>query len=84
VRRTERELVTWYLTLVDTLLAGLTPRRHRLAVQLASAPDRIRGYEEIKLRSVSVVKQTTEKRLAEYTAAEGEDLRVPQHAGAEV
>jgi indolepyruvate ferredoxin oxidoreductase len=83
VRRTERELVTWYLTLVDTLLSNLTPRRHRLAVQLASAPDRIRGYEEIKMRSVSVVKQTAEKRLVEYTAAEHDEPRVRARAGAE-
>jgi len=83
VRKTERELVVWYLSLLETVLSGLTPGRLRLAVQLASAPDRIRGYEEIKLRSASRVKQTTEKRLAEYTAVEREERLLPEHAGAE-
>jgi indolepyruvate ferredoxin oxidoreductase len=76
VRRTERELIGWYDSLLDTLLASLTPEKHRLAVQLASAPDRIRGYEDIKLASVKRVRATVERRLGEYLRRE-DDVDLP-------
>jgi indolepyruvate ferredoxin oxidoreductase len=73
VRRAERELVGWYLEVLDGLLAGLAPRSFKLAVQIASAPDRIRGYENIKLRSITVVKDFVDGRLKEYRALRPED-----------
>jgi indolepyruvate ferredoxin oxidoreductase len=51
VRRLERELIGWYEGLLDEIARELTPGTYRLAVQLASAPDRIRGYEQIKQRN---------------------------------
>jgi indolepyruvate ferredoxin oxidoreductase len=47
-RRMERQLIADYETLVDELLAGLAHDRHRLAVALASLPERIRGYGHVK------------------------------------
>jgi indolepyruvate ferredoxin oxidoreductase len=47
-RKTERALIGQYETLVDELLAGLTPANHALAVKLASVPDDIRGYGHVK------------------------------------
>ena len=52
VRRVERQLPGEYRALVDRALAGLSPDSYERAVKLASLPDLIRGYEEIKLRSV--------------------------------
>ncbi|HLI36680.1 MAG TPA: indolepyruvate ferredoxin oxidoreductase family protein [Streptosporangiaceae bacterium] len=52
VRRTERALVTQYREVVDELLANLSPGTHGLATQIASLPDMVRGYEDVKLASV--------------------------------
>jgi indolepyruvate ferredoxin oxidoreductase len=52
VRRVERQLAGEYRALVDKALVGLSPESYERAVKLASLPDLIRGYEEIKLRNV--------------------------------
>jgi len=53
VRRVERELIGEYGALVHKALIGLSPETHTRAVKLASLPDLIRGYEDIKLASVA-------------------------------
>jgi indolepyruvate ferredoxin oxidoreductase len=53
VRRTERELVAEYRAIVERALEGLNAATHERAVTLAELPDLIRGYEDIKLESVS-------------------------------
>jgi indolepyruvate ferredoxin oxidoreductase len=52
VRRVERALVGEYRGLVEKALADLSPESYERAVKLASLPDLIRGYEEIKLKNV--------------------------------
>ncbi|MFQ5407737.1 MAG: indolepyruvate ferredoxin oxidoreductase family protein, partial [Anaerolineales bacterium] len=52
VRRTERALVSEYCDLVGAALDRLSADTYDRAVELAALPDMIRGYEEIKLRSV--------------------------------
>jgi indolepyruvate ferredoxin oxidoreductase len=52
VRRVERALVGEYRALVERALETLSPETHARAVRLASLPDLIRGYEEVKLRTV--------------------------------
>jgi indolepyruvate ferredoxin oxidoreductase len=52
VRRVERALIGEYEALVDKALVGLTPDTHERAVKLATLPDLIRGYEDVKLRNV--------------------------------
>ena len=52
VRVVERELIEEYAGLVDQLIARLSPANAALAVQLASLPDVVRGYEDVKLRNV--------------------------------
>lgn len=51
VRRLERDLIGWYEGLLEEIVGDLAPANHQLAVQLASVPDRIRGYEQIKVRN---------------------------------
>ncbi len=65
VRRTERELVAEYTGLVDELVASLSPGNHALAVELASLPDEVRGYEQVKLDNVTRYRE----RLAELRTA---------------
>ena len=57
VRRVERALITEYQALLDKALVGLGPETYERAVRLASLPDLIRGYEEVKLRSVERFRQ---------------------------
>jgi indolepyruvate ferredoxin oxidoreductase len=54
VRREERRLVPWYRDLVTGALreAG----GHATALELARLPESIRGYEDIKLRSIAKVR----------------------------
>jgi indolepyruvate ferredoxin oxidoreductase len=52
----ERALVDWYRNLVDDALAELRPANHAIAVELASLPDRIRGYEQVKHEGAQIAK----------------------------
>jgi indolepyruvate ferredoxin oxidoreductase len=52
VRRVERQLPGEYRGFVDKALVGLSPESYERAVKLASLPDVIRGYEDIKLENV--------------------------------
>ena len=71
-RRLERELIGWYYNAIEQVVDGLAEETYSLALEIAAAPDKIRGYEEVKIRSVAPVKeqvriamqQLQEKRLA--------------------
>src|SRR5262249_30591664 len=52
VRRVERQLPGEYRALVEKALVGLSAESYERAVKVASLPDLVRGYEEIKLRNV--------------------------------
>jgi indolepyruvate ferredoxin oxidoreductase len=69
VRRAERDLVTWYEDLLDCVVEHLSPGSYELGVRLASSPDWIRGYEQIKMASMSTVKAQVALQLAEYMEA---------------
>ena len=47
-RKVERALIGQYETLIEELLAGLSPANHALAVKLASVPEDIKGYGHVK------------------------------------
>jgi indolepyruvate ferredoxin oxidoreductase len=52
VRRVERRLIEDYVTTLEALLPKLTAGNYDVAVEIAAAPEVIRGYEEIKLGRV--------------------------------
>ncbi|MGW6455466.1 indolepyruvate ferredoxin oxidoreductase family protein [Streptomyces sp. NPDC055078] len=52
VRRVERALIPEYRKVIEEQLARLAPDTLERAVEIAGLPDLVRGYEEIKLRSV--------------------------------
>jgi indolepyruvate ferredoxin oxidoreductase len=54
VRREERQLVPWYRRLVASALREADG--HATALELARLPESIRGYEDIKLRSIAKVR----------------------------
>ena len=62
-RRKERELITWYRGLVEKVSARLTPDNLDVALEIASLPDQIRGYEKIKEASIDKVKKAAEEKL---------------------
>ncbi len=52
VRRTERELIAEYRSLMEAELDALAPDTYDRALRLAQLPDVIRGYEDVKLANV--------------------------------
>ncbi len=52
MRRLERELITEYETNVRGILGSIRAEQLVLATELATLPDLIRGYEDVKLRNV--------------------------------
>jgi len=54
-RRMERRLAVEYSGMIRELLTQLTTENHAVAVELATAPDRIRGYGHVKERNIRVV-----------------------------
>jgi indolepyruvate ferredoxin oxidoreductase len=63
VRRTERRLVGEYRDLVRAAIDRLDPDTHGRIVELCELPDAIRGYEEIKLRSIERFRERSEALL---------------------
>jgi indolepyruvate ferredoxin oxidoreductase len=53
VRRIERDLVPHYLAMVEAMCARLPQTPLTLAMELAEAPDGIRGYEDTKVGNVA-------------------------------
>jgi indolepyruvate ferredoxin oxidoreductase len=65
-RRIERQLITKYETVVDTLLEGLNRSNHSIAVEIASLPEQARGYGHVKLRNLQTTKLREAELLGEY------------------
>jgi indolepyruvate ferredoxin oxidoreductase len=57
VRRVERALIAEYRQAIDDQVARLTPATLPRALEIAGLPDRIRGYEQVKLDSVDTFRQ---------------------------
>ena len=53
IRRIERALLAEYRRLISGALTGLSPVSYDRAVRLATLPDLIRGYDQVKLESVT-------------------------------
>ena len=55
-RQTERKLIGDYETMLEEVLARLTPENHALAVGLAAIPEKIRGFGHVKQRHLTAAK----------------------------
>ena len=77
-RRTERRLITDYEHLIEEILAGLTPATHAAAIELASLPDKIRGFGHVKARNLAAARQCEAELRARFR--QGEPARVPEKA----
>ena len=67
-RRTERQLIRDYEAIVEELLASLTADNHRLAVEIASIPDAIRGFGHVKAAHLGKAKAREAELLAAFRA----------------
>ena len=56
-RRTERQLIEDYETVVTGLLDRVTPENYAAAVEIASIPDEIYGFGHIKARQIPLAKK---------------------------
>jgi indolepyruvate ferredoxin oxidoreductase len=67
-RRLAQELLARYEADLDRLLRELTPAHQALAVQIASWPDRIRGYGHVRAANADRVAREREALWAQWTA----------------
>jgi indolepyruvate ferredoxin oxidoreductase len=68
VRKVEREMIPEFESALDTLAERLSPTNLDEAVAIASLPDQVRGYEDIKLRRAEPYRDELAARLARFTA----------------
>jgi indolepyruvate ferredoxin oxidoreductase len=69
-RRTERQLLRDYETLLDEITAKLAPENHDIAVGLATIPEKIRGFGHVKQRHIAAAK-ADEAALKERLSTDG-------------
>ncbi|MBI3528871.1 MAG: indolepyruvate ferredoxin oxidoreductase family protein [Betaproteobacteria bacterium] len=73
-RKMERGLIRDYESLVTEMLATLSPKNHRIAVELAWLPERIRGFGHIKERNVAAVAAERDRLLQQFRNGTGMGL----------
>ncbi len=76
-RKMERQLIVEYRQLVQSLLVGLTPETLARAIELASLPEKIRGFGHVK--EAAVARYRTEMASGLHTLAAG-GVKVPNAA----
>jgi indolepyruvate ferredoxin oxidoreductase len=74
-RRGERALIVEYASTVEELLAGLSPEKHALAIEIASVPELIRGYGHVKQRHLAQARRQRTELLAKFKAPAGQTAR---------
>ena len=75
-RKMERRLLAEYEALLDEILGKLAPHNHKLAVDLASVPEHIRGYGHVKDRHVKDAKARETVLLNEFRTAQAPAAQV--------
>ncbi len=65
-RRLERELITEYEQTLSELLRELTPQNRALAVEIASLPEQIRGFESVKEQHLASARARQAELLAAF------------------
>jgi len=65
-RKMERALIVEYRACIDELLAGLTPERLALAVEIARIPEDIRGYGHVKEKHLLAARAKWDGLMAQW------------------
>ncbi len=69
-RRRERALIDRYERTVAALLDGLDHSNHALALEIASLPERIRGFGHVKVKSIEGAQHREAELLERFRAAD--------------
>ncbi len=77
VRREERELITWYESLLDSVLPKVSATNMGTIKALCALPDGIRGYEHVKSQNVEQTKKKTEELLTDLEQGRGTPRVIP-------
>ena len=67
VRHVEREMIPEYIAAIDALLPLLTADNAAEVVAIAELPDKVRGYEHLKLERATAYREELSRRLAALT-----------------
>lgn len=65
-RKTERRLIEDYIAMIREIGRDLSPENHKLAVQLATIPDQIRGFGHVKHKSIVAAKANEAEALKAF------------------
>jgi indolepyruvate ferredoxin oxidoreductase len=68
VRRQERQLIPWYRETIARVMQQLHPDNHATALMIATAPDAIRGYEDIKMGRIVATQKAVAEHLDRFEA----------------
>ncbi len=68
VRKVERAMIPEYEAAIDALVAGLNAENLDEATAIASLPDQVRGYEDLKLERAATYRSELARRLARFTS----------------
>ena len=74
-RKAEVRLLKDYEQLLATLIDGLTPENHAIAVELAALPERIRGYGHVKAKAMDEARATEAGLLTRFRNPHPSPLR---------
>ena len=66
VRKLEREMIPEYIDAVEQLTARLTKENIGEAIEIASLPDSVRGYEDLKVRRAKAYRSELADRLRRW------------------
>src|SRR5437899_1293849 len=77
-RRTERALVRDYETMLDELLARLSPQNHHIAVALAAIPEKIRGFGHVKVWHLQSAKAEEAALIEQFRAGPAPALKAAE------
>jgi indolepyruvate ferredoxin oxidoreductase len=65
-RKLERRLIADYETIIEEMIAGLKAENHRIAIDLASVPEHIRGFGHVKEQHLAQAKTHEAQLLAAF------------------
>jgi indolepyruvate ferredoxin oxidoreductase len=79
-RRAERALIREYEATIEALLARLSAENLALAVEIAKIPEEIRGYSDVKSRSVLAARERWSRMLARWRGEVDDGAIAPMEA----
>ena len=79
-RKSERQLIADYKSRMQQISTELKPDNYQTAVELASLPDKIRGYGHVKKKNIEETRQEEQRLLERFKR--GEDLLSTDQANA--